>query len=187
MYQPFYCKTCHVDCNSSVMLEAHLSGKSHKKKLKQLGIEENADMEMSKGKILTLEQKLVLEKDGEPVIGLDQITVIRPRPNFGKSYEPKYRCVLCTVTAEIDPIYQHLVGYRHRSKYLEEILKKRADLNKEDVKRYASRYDDKNPRQMRYIESNSEYEAVMPSTQVEKEKLEGKGTNFFFFEIFILV
>ena len=41
------------------MLEAHLSGKSHKKKLKQLGIEDFAgDMETSsKGKILTLEQK----------------------------------------------------------------------------------------------------------------------------------
>ena len=177
MYQPFYCKYCHVDCNSSVMLEAHLSGKSHKKKLKQLGIEDFAgDMETSsKGKILTLEQKLVQEKHGEPVIGLDQIIVIKPRSNFGKSYEPKYRCELCDVTAEIDPIYQHLVGHRHRKAYLEEILGKKGIDLKEDSKRYARKWDDKNPKQLRYIESNSQYEAVMPSTQVDKERLEGKG------------
>ena len=30
-------------------------------------------------------------------------------------YEPKYRCTLCCVTAEIDPIYQHLVGAKHRN------------------------------------------------------------------------
>ena len=182
MYQPFYCKTCHVDCNSSVMLEAHLSGKSHKKKLKQLGIEDNADMEMSKGKILTLEQKLVQERYGEPVIGLDQIIVIKPRPNFGRSYEPKYRCVLCDVTAEIDPIYQHLVGHRHRSTFLEILLKKPVDsMTKEAIKRFAEKWDDKNPKQMRYIESNSRYEAVMPSTQVDKERLEGKGMEIYLF------
>ena len=28
---------------------------------------------------------------------------------------PKYRCTLCCVTAEIDPIYQHLVGAKHRN------------------------------------------------------------------------
>ena len=37
-------------------------------------------------------------------------------------YEPKYRCTLCCVTAEIDPIYQHLVGAKHRTKYIKNIL-----------------------------------------------------------------
>ena len=100
---------------------------------------------------------------------------IKSQPNFGKSYEPKYRCELCDVTAEIDPIYQHLVGHRHRKAYLEEILGKKGIDLKEDSKRYARKWDDKNPKQLRYIESNSQYEAVMPSTQVDKERLEGKG------------
>ena len=32
------------------------------------------------------------------------------------------RCTLCCVTAEIDPIYQHLVGAKHRTKYIKNIL-----------------------------------------------------------------
>ena len=41
------------------------------------------------------------------MIGLDQIEVIKPRTN-PEMYEPKYRCTLCCVTAEIDPIYQQI-------------------------------------------------------------------------------
>ena len=67
-------------------------------------------------KFVSLETKLHLERRGEPVIGLDQIEVIKPRTN-PEMYEPKYRCTLCCVTAEIDPIYQHLVGAKHRTKY----------------------------------------------------------------------
>ena len=37
------------------------------------------------------------------MIGLDQIEVIKPRTN-PEMYEPKYRCTLCCVTAEIDGI-----------------------------------------------------------------------------------
>ena len=55
------------------------------------------------------------------MIGLDQIEVIKPRTN-PEMYEPKYRCTLCCVTAEIDPIYQHLVGAKHRTKYIKNIL-----------------------------------------------------------------
>ena len=128
--QPLYCKICHIDCNSDSMLETHLNGKNHKKKLKQLGQEEDSTGTTSKKvlaataknvktapKFVSLETKLTLERNGEPVIGLDQIQVIKPRTN-PDLYEPKYRCTLCTVTAEIDPIYQHLVGARHRTKYL---------------------------------------------------------------------
>ena len=50
-----------------------------------------------------------------------QIEVIKPRTN-PEMYEPKYRCTLCCVTAEIDPIYQHLVGAKHRTKYIKNIL-----------------------------------------------------------------
>ena len=46
--QPLYCKICHVDCNSDSMLETHLNGKNHKKKLKQLGKEEDSTGSTSK-------------------------------------------------------------------------------------------------------------------------------------------
>ena len=32
------------------------------------------------------------------------------------------KSTLCCVTAEIDPIYQHLVGAKHRTKYIKNIL-----------------------------------------------------------------
>ena len=41
---------------------------------------------------------------------------------------------------------------------------------KEDIKWYAEENDNKNPKQMRIIQSDSEYESVMPQTQLEKEK-----------------
>ena len=41
-------------------------------------------------KFVSLETKLHLERRGEPVIGLDQIEVIKPRTN-PEMYEPKYR------------------------------------------------------------------------------------------------
>ena len=35
--RPFFCKVCHIDCTSDNALEAHLIGKNHMKKLRQLG------------------------------------------------------------------------------------------------------------------------------------------------------
>ena len=187
--QPLYCKICHVDCNSDSMLETHLNGKNHKKKLKQLGKEEDSTGSTSKKviaataknvknvpKFVSLETKLTLERNGEPVIGLDQIQVIKPRTN-PENYEPKYRCVLCTVTAEIDPIYQHLVGARHRTKYIKVVLGQHVDT-KEDIKWFAKEHDNKDPKRMEIIQSDQEYESVMPQTQLEKEKQNSrKGNN----------
>ena len=79
------------------------------------------------------------------------------------------RCTLCCVTAEIDPIYQHLVGAKHRTKYIKNILGQPVHT-KDDIKWYAEENDNKNPKQMRIIQSDSEYESVMPQTQLEKEK-----------------
>ena len=68
------------------------------------------------------------------MIGLDQIEVIKPRTN-PEMYEPKYRCTLCCVTAEIDPIYQHLVGAKHRTKYIKNILGQPEQLGREEPSR----------------------------------------------------
>ena len=51
-------------------------------------------------KFVSLETKLHLERRGEPVIGLDQIEVIKPRTN-PEMYEP-----LCCVTALLDQVVQ---------------------------------------------------------------------------------
>ena len=185
--QPLYCKICHVDCSSEIMFDDHMSGKPHKKKMTKLGMIDEGDTmdKVTKAtlknvktapKFVSLEEKLRLEKHGEPVIGLNQIEIIKPRTNPG-NYEPKYRCKLCVVTTEIDPIYQHLIGRKHRKNYIKSILGKHMNNLEEDIKYYAKKYDDKDPKQMYLIESDSEYESVMPSAQVEKEKVVGKGNS----------
>ena len=44
------------------------------------------------------------------------------------------------------------------------------DFDIKQRKWYAEENDNKNPKQMRIIQSDSEYESVMPQTQLEKEK-----------------
>ena len=81
---------------------------------------------------------------------------------------PKYRCTLCCVTAEIDPIYQHLVGAKHRTKYIKNILGQPVHT-KEDIKWYAEENDNKNPKQMRIIQSDSEfYNKYEPSNMLSE-------------------
>ena len=100
------------------------------------------------------------------MIGLDQIEVIKPRTN-PEMYEPKYRCTLCCVTAEIDPIYQHLVGAKHRTKY--DILVHTFPDSEEEIS--ARKFPIPTDSMLEtLIQSDSEYESVMPQTQLEKEK-----------------
>ena len=58
---------------------------------------------------------------------------------------------------------------KHRTKYIKNILGQPVHT-KDDIKWYAEENDNKNPKQMRIIQSDSEYESVMPQTQLEKEK-----------------
>ena len=89
--QPLYCKICHVQCNSDSMLETHLNGSKHLKKMKQLGQEDvstgtnstskkvlaaTAKSVKNVPKFVSLETKLHLERRGEPVIGWYQMCCI---------------------------------------------------------------------------------------------------------------
>ena len=64
---------------------------------------------------------------------------------------------------KIDPIYQHLVGAKHRTKYIKNILGQPVHT-KEDIKWYAEENDNKNPKQMRIIHSLSLY--FIPSVEL---------------------
>ena len=79
---------------------------------------------------------------------------------------PTYRCTLCCVTAEIDPIYQHLVGAKHRTKY--DILVHTFPDSEEEIS--ARKFPIPTDSMLEtLIQSDSEYESVMPQTQLEKE------------------
>ena len=88
----------------------------HKKQLKALGklvsdtVQVQTKQTVPKGtpKFVDLTSKLIAAEDsGEPVIGVRYLEEIR-KENNPEGYEPKYRCTLCAVTCEVDPMYQHV-------------------------------------------------------------------------------
>ena len=133
----WYCEDCNMEFNSALVLESHLSGKvviskfielidfetlscgtlqKHKKQLKALGkivsdtVQIQTKQTVPKGtpKFVDLTSKLIAAEDsGEPVIGVRYLEEIR-KENNPEGYEPKYRCTLCAVTCEVDPMYQHV-------------------------------------------------------------------------------
>ena len=178
--QPFYCKICHVDCNSDVMLENHVNGTKHKKKLKQLGNEDpdqvlpaNSKDIKNVPKHVSLEHKLMTVRDSnEPVIGLQMIEEV-VRASSMENFEPRYRCTLCLVTSEVDPMYQHIIGQKHQKKYLTTVLRKNCET-KEDVKYYAQEVDRKerrNSNTIYKIVDDAEYAKLMPVTQQIKQEI----------------
>ena len=116
--QPFYCKTCHIECNSDAALESHLNGKNHLKKLRQLGLEEQglAPKQSAKlkhvPKFVFLVHKISAEPN-EPILGLQYVEEFITETDQSEN-EPRYTCNLCCVTGEIEPFWTHIIGSKHR-------------------------------------------------------------------------
>ena len=115
-----YCEDCDMEFNSALVLESHLSGKKHKKQLKALGklvsdtVQVQSKQTVPKGtpKFVDLTSKLISAEDnGEPVIGVKYLEEIRKENNV-EGFEPKYRCTLCNMTCEVDPMYQHVSFFK---------------------------------------------------------------------------
>ncbi len=131
---PFMCKVCQIDCNSDTALSAHLVGKNHKKKLRQLGLQpsdhpQGLERNLKVSKFLYLSQKIQKEFY-EPVLGLQYVEEFLTETDRDQN-EPRYTCNLCSVTGEIEPFWSHIIGSRHRSKYMEMVLKLK--VNKDEV------------------------------------------------------
>lgn len=62
----------------------------------------------------------------EPIIGLQYIEEFLTKTNQDQN-EPRYTCNLCAVTGEIAPMWTHIIGSRHRLKYMEMILGMKVD------------------------------------------------------------
>ena len=85
-------------------------------------------------------------------------------PIFDKELEPKYQCNLCTVTGEANGLFNHVIQFKHREAffhvrniiffwrdffYCKSFLKAKFpndprffDLNRDDMRRVAERYDE---------------------------------------------
>ena len=132
--RPFYCKVCHIDCGSEIPLQSHLEGKSHAKKLRQLGLEERVDSKIAvkpstrMPKFVFLAHKIQANPN-EPVIGLHQIEEFLTETNTTAN-EPRYTCNLCSkIGLEVEPAWSHLIGSKHRQNYMEMALSMKVERN----------------------------------------------------------
>ena len=131
--QPFLCKVCHIDCQSDNALQSHLNGKNHAKKLRNLGLEKVVDKNIATKpstrmpKFVFLAHKIQANPD-EPVIGLQYIEEFLTETNQAIN-EPRYSCNLCVMTGEVNPTWSHLIGSKHRLKYMEMKLSMQVNNN----------------------------------------------------------
>ncbi|KAI3686538.1 hypothetical protein L1987_80217 [Smallanthus sonchifolius] len=96
---PFQCEICKITCSSSELLKAHISGKKHLKKMKELGLIPNMPL--------------------TPIASLDTPTA-NPESSEGKTvalHEFKRVCEICGISCDTDEMMKfHTEGKKHRKK-----------------------------------------------------------------------
>ena len=116
----------------------------------------------------------------EPVIGLTMVDEVMKSTDT-KSAEPRYICNLCGVNSEVDPMYQHLIGQKHRKNYIVKELKRKAS-SKEEILYLAKKIADDERRNRRgewninRVVSDRKYAQLMPQVADLKEH---RGRVFF--------
>ena len=110
----------------------------------------------------------------EPVIGLSMVDEVLKSTDT-KSAEPRYICNLCGVNSEVDPMYQHLIGQKHRKNYIVKELKRKAS-SKEEILFLAKEIAEKERRNRRgewgvnRVVSDRQYAKLMPQPANMKEQ-----------------
>jgi len=179
----FYCQTCLIELNSLDTMRSHVKGVKHMKKELQLQAQreekvkrgemsrQEADRgprvipipnpESTKKKVpIRLHEKIKETRD--PVVGLDfireYIAVSDPE------MEPHYECELCGNQGIANGMFSHLMGHRHRQRFVEEIYKddpsRVMDLSQSDLLKYARKHSENNDdlgKKIRLRRSDEEY------------------------------
>jgi len=179
----FYCQICLIELNSLDTMRSHVKGVKHMKKDLQLQAQkeekirkgeisrQEADRgprvipipnpESTKKKVpIRLHEKIKETRD--PVVGLDfireYIAVSDPE------MEPHYECDLCGNQGIANGMFSHLMGHRHRQRFVEEIYKddpsRVMDLSQGDLLKYARKHSENNDdlgKRIRCRRSDEEY------------------------------
>ncbi|XP_068092722.1 bromodomain-containing protein 4-like [Hyperolius riggenbachi] len=105
--ETFSCNICNITCASALNLQSHFLGAKHKKAEEALRNhkDDKADVRQPNG---TLEDQINACKGSEPAVGLEYIY------DYGYQYE----CRLCDTTLALTSMFLHIVGGKHRLKYL---------------------------------------------------------------------
>ena len=138
----FYCEICLIELNSLDTMKSHVSGVKHMKK--KLQLEQQRQEKLRKGEISEQEARKApgvvpipnpentkkkvpirlhekIKETREPVVGLDfvkeWIAVSDPE------MEPHYECGLCGNKGIANGMFSHIMGYKHRQAFVEEMHK----------------------------------------------------------------
>jgi len=161
----FYCQICLIELNSLDTMRSHVKGVKHMKKELQLNAQKEEKIrkgeitrhdsdrgprvvaipnpESTKKKVpVRLHEKIKETRD--PVVGLDfvreYIAVSDPE------MEPHYECDLCGNQGIANGMFSHIMGHRHRQRFVEEIYKddpsRVMDLSQGDLLKYARKHNE---------------------------------------------
>lgn len=160
----FYCEICLVELNSLETMKSHVAGIKHMKK--KLQLDQRKDEQLRRGEIseeqlksgpgvipvpnpvstkikvpVRLHEKI--KAATEPVVGLDfvQEWIAVSDPEM----EPHYECSLCGSKGIANGMFSHIMGYKHRQMFIEEIYKESnlaevLDLSQSQLLDYARKH-----------------------------------------------
>nr|XP_057903021.1 uncharacterized protein LOC131101700 isoform X2 [Doryrhamphus excisus] len=118
------CTVCDKSARGLSLYKIHLTTQGHLKKEEAVVAAGGGVRERSVPMFKDILHYLDYLKLDEPIIGLNYVEeVYRHTPN--SDLGPKYTCILCNTTAHLPEIVSHIIGRKHRQKYMES---KRPDL-----------------------------------------------------------
>ncbi|KAG7457435.1 hypothetical protein MATL_G00227160 [Megalops atlanticus] len=117
------CGVCNVKVRSGTIYKIHLTTHQHIKKAEALIAAGKAQREQVLPVWTSLTQYLDYLQLDEPIIGLKHLVEVQGRPQG--AFDPpgtarlRYLCRLCFCEADMPDMVSHIVGRKHRQKYLE--------------------------------------------------------------------
>ncbi|KAK7899122.1 hypothetical protein WMY93_019975 [Mugilogobius chulae] len=118
-----HCEICNKSIRGETLYKLHLTNPGHLKNEETLVAEGKITRQQIVPEFDDILQYLEYLKIDEPIIGLDYLVEV---PGQSSDFTGlKYNCTLCKVYAFLTEAVQHVIGRKHRQKYLE---KNRPDL-----------------------------------------------------------
>jgi len=147
----YYCEICCIDLNSQVTYDSHVAGLKHQKKernkhqindvLKQEKTMPEGLKVAKKKQPVTQDFRKLISESPDPCIGLQYIIELFPSSNISGDFDAMYSCELCCTEGPCASVFAHVIGFKHKDKYLSMKYNLR-DLDKADVAKESKRVED---------------------------------------------
>ncbi|XP_064201714.1 uncharacterized protein si:ch211-13c6.2 [Anguilla rostrata] len=110
------CDVCNIKIRTDAMYRIHLTTIQHLKKVEALVAAGKARRDQSLPVWTSYTHYLDYLQLDEPIIGLKHLVEVETPPG---SLGPRYLCRLCRFDADLPDMTNHIIGRKHRQKYLE--------------------------------------------------------------------